>query len=272
MDPYLEDHLLWLGVHTWFIAVLGEALGPQLPERYYVEIEERFYIGAASEPHRSGVADALVAREATLNGGANGRDLAAAVSRGQTAQRGQPAVLTVELPGPGQLRQRSLEVRSVRNHEVVTVIEVLSPTNKLPGDGRKQYEAKRRAALDSYANLVEIDLLRAGKPLPMRYMGQVVDGDLAGDYRVLISRAQERRQAELMVCHLRDPLPTIPVPLRAGDPEPQIDLQAVLRTVYERGQYIRKLDYRGEPDPPLRPDDQTWADELLRARRGPRND
>src|SRR5689334_9090480 len=71
MDPYLEDHVLWHGVHTWFIAVLGEVLGPQLPERYYVEIEERFYIGDVSEPHRSGVADALVAREATFNGGPN---------------------------------------------------------------------------------------------------------------------------------------------------------------------------------------------------------
>ena len=262
MDPYLEDHLLWHGVHTWLVAVLGETLGPQLPERYYIEIEERFYVGGPPE-QRLGIADTLVAREAGSGSEPNGRQTDAAVSHVGAEEGRRPTVLAVELPASGQVRQRSLEVRTVRSHEVVTVIEVLSPTNKLPGEGRQQYEAKRQATLDSYANLVEIDLLRAGRPLPVRYMGHDLTGDLGGDYRILVSRAQQRPQAELVVCCLREPLPVVPIPLRPDDPEPRIDLQTVLRTVYERGQYGRKIDYRAEPDPPLRPDDASWAVDVL---------
>src|SRR5204863_46162 len=35
-----------------------------------------------------------------------------------------------------EVREGYLEIRDTRTHEVVTVIELLSPTNKLPGDGR----------------------------------------------------------------------------------------------------------------------------------------
>ena len=47
---------------------------------------------------------------------------------------------------------------------VVTAIEVLSPTNKAPGEGRDAYLQKRDEFWDAGANLVEIDLLRAGEP------------------------------------------------------------------------------------------------------------
>ena len=47
--------------------------------------------------------------------------------------------------------------------QVVTVIEVVSPTNKFAGAGRDSYVAKQREVLNSQAHLVEIDLLRAGQ-------------------------------------------------------------------------------------------------------------
>ena len=50
------------------------------------------------------------------------------------------------------------------NSRVVTTIELLSPVNKQPGEGREQYLAKQRQTLASHTHLIEIDLLRAGPP------------------------------------------------------------------------------------------------------------
>jgi hypothetical protein len=169
-----------------------------------------------------------------------------------------------ELPGVEPIRQRYLEVRATGTHKVVTVIELLSPSNKLPGEGRRQYEAKRQETIKSHANLVEIDLLRAGAPLPVRYNGQALFDLLAGDYRVLTSRAIERPRAELLVFRLTDRLPIILVPQPASDARPLVDLQDALRLVYTRGAYERRIDYRTVPEPPLAPAIDRWADGLLR--------
>jgi Protein of unknown function (DUF4058) len=59
-----------------------------------------------------------------------------------------------------------LEIRDRENRELITVIELLSPSNKRPGPDREQYLAKRREYLHSSAHLVEIDLLRGWKPMP----------------------------------------------------------------------------------------------------------
>ena len=68
----------------------------------------------------------------------------------------------VELPIPDHVREAYLEIRQVGSDEVVTVLEILSPTNKRPGEGRRQYEQKRLSVFGTLTNLVEIDLLRAG--------------------------------------------------------------------------------------------------------------
>jgi hypothetical protein len=56
----------------------------------------------------------------------------------------------------------------VATGDVITVIEILFHSNKSTRQGCEQYEHKRLAVLASLTNLVEIDLLRAGTPLPMR--------------------------------------------------------------------------------------------------------
>jgi Protein of unknown function (DUF4058) len=47
---------------------------------------------------------------------------------------------------------------------------------------------------------VEIDLLRGGEPLPMK-------NTVRSDYRVLVSRVEQRSMAQLYPFDLRDPLP-----------------------------------------------------------------
>ena len=93
-----------------------------------------------------------------------------------------------------EIQETYLEPRDVSTDRVVTVIEILSPTNKLPGEGRRQYEQKRMNLLATYTHLVEIDLLRAGQPLPMRGL----QGQSA--YRILISRANAVLKPNY--CHL----------------------------------------------------------------------
>ena len=50
---------------------------------------------------------------------------------------------TVVLPQFEEVHERYLEIRDVQTHAVVTAIEILSPSNKAPGEGREVYEEKR---------------------------------------------------------------------------------------------------------------------------------
>jgi hypothetical protein len=150
-----------------------------------------------------------------------------------------------------------LEIIDMASKEVVTVIEVLSPANKRPGKGREMYEEKRDQMFGSRTNLVEIDLLRIYQPLP------VFGNDIEGSYRILVSRADCRPTADLYLFNLPDAIPAFPLPLRSGDVEPIVDLQALLNTVYDRAGYDFTLDYTAEPIPPLSEPDAVWADSLL---------
>ena len=123
-----------------------------------------------------------------------------------------------------------------------------------------QYLAQRLGTLASLSNLVEIDLLRAGQPLPSLYLGEV----RSSDHRVLVSRAAERPRAALHVLSVRDPLPELPIPLRPQEQEAAADLQEAVRLTYERGRYDLRIDNRSAPVPPLAPDAAAWADALLR--------
>jgi hypothetical protein len=263
MDPFLEEPEIWPAVHANLIVSIQDVLVPRLRPHYYVAVEQRVYDAAPGELHLVGVGDVRVSRErpsARLPSGqpastSNGRPLG-----------GSTNVLTVELPTTVEVKERYLEIRRPRTHELITVVEVLSPTNKRSSKGREQYERKRLDLAGTLTNLVEVDLLRAGDPLPLRHQGAALPRDLAGDYRVVVSRGSQQHRADLYAIGLRDPLPVIPTPLRPGDEEPTIDLQAILNTVYDRGGFDLQVDYRqAPPPPPLSPENASWTDALLRA-------
>ena len=44
MDPFIEACGRWSGFHAKLIAAIEESLSPLVPDRYYVDIGERFYI------------------------------------------------------------------------------------------------------------------------------------------------------------------------------------------------------------------------------------
>jgi hypothetical protein len=161
----------------------------------------------------------------------------------------------VQIPALDVERLAFVEVRDRKSRELVTVVELLSPSNKRPGADREQYLAKRSALLNGRVNLVEIDLLRGGKPLPIAERPSC-------DYSAMVSRVEDRPGADFWPIVLRDRLPVIPIPLRPPHADARIDLQAILHRIYDAAGYAYYI-YTSRPDPELAPADREWAESLI---------
>jgi hypothetical protein len=160
-----------------------------------------------------------------------------------------------------EIEEAFLKVLPVESEALVAVIEILSPTNKIGGSrGRASFMAKRHDILNSDVHWVEIDLLRAGIP-------SVTNPPLRpSDYRILISRADDRTRTRYWPVSVRQALPVFGIPLRGKEPDVSLDLGAVFKAAYDRAAYDLSLDYRKEPQPPLAGEDAKWARDLLRGR------
>lgn len=255
MDPYLERCGIWEQVHTSLIVGIQYHLTPLLRPKYRVAIEQRTYLALLPpDDQLVGMPDVLVFDPGS------GPGVTATMVRAPAAN-----VTAIEpevgvLPLPEEMRERYLEIRDVETDVIVTVIEILSRSNKLSLIGRDQYEAKRMNILSSLTNLVEIDLLRAGKPLAMKASRQ-------SDYRIVISRRQYRPRADLYLFDLRQPIPSVPIPLRPGEKEPLLPMNDLLHTLYDQGGYDLAVDYTLPAEPPLAAADAEWAAGLIRQTR-----
>jgi hypothetical protein len=161
-----------------------------------------------------------------------------------------------------EFREPFLEIRQVDpEHKLVTGIEVLSPANKRPGTkGWRLYYRKRLSYLSGHANLVEIDLLRGGRRMPMASPWP----DSA--YYLLVSRKTQRKRCSALPAGFTAPLPAIPVPLAAPDSDMSLDLQPPIEAIYRESRYERDIDYRRPLYPPPTPAEQAWLDKHLRQR------
>jgi hypothetical protein len=247
MDPFIEDQE-WEDFHSRFNTAISEALAPGVEPRYIVRVERRIYVehGLESEDQ---------VRWADVSVLWSGTDAAVATAASAEAATSLAPVECLLL-GPQERRETYLVIREVPSMEIVTVIETLSPTNKrASSDGREQYLAKRQEILQSRTNLVELDLLRGGKRLP-------VGGLPPGDYFALVSRGHRRPRTDVFPWTLRQSLPTIPIPLKKDEPEVPLDLQAVFTTVFDRARYQLSLNYTDGPRLPLHESDATWMRQL----------
>jgi hypothetical protein len=245
MNPYLEHPELWHQVHNRLIVGIADAIAEQVAPKYFVSIEQRIYQSFDDPQSLVGIADVGVKRDVWS-------DVPSEMSSVGTLTKPQ----RVQVEMPYLVKERYLEVREIATKELITVIEVLSPTNKRTGEGRSLYETKRMKVLTSMTNLVEIDLLRSGKPM-------MVQGALQSQYRILVSRASDRPNADLFGFDLQEEIPDFPVPLRGEMPEPIVNLQIILNETYQRGRLDLLIDYQTEPMPSLKQHDRLWMQEIL---------
>jgi hypothetical protein len=247
MNPFLEQEDVWHDFHGRFVPKLAESLTLRIRPKYIAKIDENVYIHELSAEQRFllGRPDVGVLANQPSD-----------VSTATAASRTIAAPLHGHvMPATDVVREPFIEIRDRETRELVTAIELLSPTNKYVGLDRDQYLAKRKRLLASNVHLVEIDLLRGGPRMPI--------GDLPQcDYYVMVSRAGDRPRVELWPIRLRERLPEIPIPLRHDDPDATIDLQPLLGGVYDAAGYEDYI-YRGTPQPPLHPEDAAWAKERV---------
>lgn len=244
MDPYLENSELWPAVHNRLIVAIADELVEHLSEKYRVEIEKRTYFGD-EDGVLVGIPDVAVA---------TGKPSQATNTATALVLSVQPEQVTV--PMTTEVTERYLEIREVATGRVVTVIELLSPKNKRSGEGRIAYERKRNQILSSTTHLVELDLLRGGRPFPM------VSKNLK-DYRILICPGDRRPLGNLFAFNLKQSIPAVPIPLLPGESDVLLELQPLLNQVYRRGRYHLAIDYSQSPSPKFSQENQQWVLKLL---------
>ncbi len=248
MNPYLEHPELFPGLHHLLISEIARFLSPQLRPKYRVAVFVRMYETSEENSLLVGIPDVIVKSRQTVPD-------STMTNVAVTTPTAEP--IRVTIPMPLTIREGYLEVREVGTEALVTTIEILSPTNKRAGKGRKMYEEKREQVLGSRTNLVEIDLLRKGESMP--FLGN----NIASNYRILVCRGNKRPYGDLYAFNLPSVIPSFSLPLRSGDTEPVIDLQALLNGVYDIYDYDLVVDYSQEAVPPLSKADAVWVNELL---------
>ncbi len=249
MDPYLEGSE-WVSVHAELSSQIARQLATELRPRYFVRTARRFITEMAEDV-------AITAGDIYPDVG-----VVDAARQGTVVESGVaviPSPLQLATVMPARVPQVSIEIRNVANRELVTAIEVLSPTNKRGEEGYREYLERRRRLLLSTAHLIEIDLLRMGRRVPMQQQLP------PAPYFVFLSRAEQRPIVDVWPIQLHMRLPAIPVPLLGGDPDVFLDLQLALDTVYDALNYDLSVDYTRPAEVPLEGAAAAWAAERLRA-------
>jgi hypothetical protein len=242
MNPFIEQEAFWNDFHLEFLPAIRARLVAQVRPKYIVILDEHWYVQEVPAEPRKFVSQSDVS-------------LAAAKKSRRKEGSASVAILDaptqVHLPGQAVRRVPFLEIRDRLGRDLITVVEVLSPSNKRTGADREQFVAKREELLQSTAHFVEIDLLRGGRPMPLENRPEC-------DYSVLVSRAEARPWAGFWPIGLRQRLPIIPIPLRPGDRDARIDLQEILDHVYDSAGYADFI-YATRPEPRLSPKDAAWS-------------
>jgi hypothetical protein len=255
MDPYLENPAFWPDFHAEFIGCLRKTLNDRLPGNYDARIGERVTLIESVEiPAKSIIPDVAVVRHESASHAAPH----AASGGAATALTLEP--VTLPLVFPAEVVEPYIEIRFMPDRSLVAVLELLSPTNK-SGEGRNSYLDKRNAILAQDVHLIELDLLVGGGRLPL---GKPLP---PGDYYALVAHSQRRWKCDVYAWTVHQPLPLLPIPLKAPEPDLPINLAEVFAQAYDRGRYGRCLRYAEPPTAPLADADRKWAIEVAKQAR-----
>lgn len=247
MNPYLEQPADWQDFHQRLITHISEALASQVRPGFFVKIEEFVFIHEPSDEERRKM---LGRPDVSLFERPGGGGVAVAEPRVNII-----AAQIAQVPDVEVEKHSYVEIRDQHSRGLVTLIEVLSPSNKRYGPDREQYMQKRNILMVSPVSIVEIDLLRGGPRLPLRGISEA-------DYRVMVSRPSMRPDVLAWAISLRDALPVIPIPLKGEVPDASLDLQALLHEVYDAAGYEDYI-YSTPPEPPLSAEQLAWAKQFV---------
>ena len=249
MDPYIEARREWPDFHNDLAAEIRAQLNAMLQIDYYATtVVHTAYdvIEIAQRDSRSISPDVSVWH---TNPSFPASSAVAVID---------PPSVQSQMPLEVEMRIANVEVRKTGTDKLVTAIEILSPVNKRSGPQREKYLRKRQALFRSDVHIMEIDLLRSGQRSPLAVTPP------AAPYYVTLGRARNRPRVDVWSIQLDERLPRLPVPLLSPDPDIALDLGAIVREVYERGAYARRLDYaQPVPPPELTVEQQKWVAQLL---------
>jgi hypothetical protein len=247
MNPFFEQR--WRDAHARLLVHLCETIQERLPTDLVAATEEDVVAIGGGESARTFRPDVQV-RDPWPGSSSDDWRLAEEATA--------PAPIHVFMDDEVE---RWIEIRDDVGR-LITVLELLSPGNKLESRQRDRYDAKRSMFIGGGANLVEIDLVRQGSPLfPERIRATL--GQAGACYGVCVFRASQPNGREVYPIRLRERLPAIRIPLRPTDDDVLLDLQPLIDQCHERGRY-HLLDYRRDLDPPLASDDAQRVTDLLR--------
>jgi Protein of unknown function (DUF4058) len=228
VDPYLEDPAFWRDFHESFIIYARDAIRGQLPDNYDVRVDERINLtGPDGESTAQFLPDVTFSWEPPT------------ASWSRSAGDGGVAVMEpVKVPFTfmDEERESYLEIMHRPSQSLVTVLELLSPANKV-SPGYHDYLTKRNLITREPVHLVELDFLLGGKRMPARKPLP------PGHHYAMVSRYEERPLGEVYAWSLRDILPAIRIPLREPDEDFVLNLAAVYEETFTKGRYQRNLRY-----------------------------
>lgn len=248
IDPFLESQGLWPDFHAGFVPAFRDAIAAQLPASYVARIDERMnLVELEAEEMKQFRPDVAITRQGPEHASGSTQGIALLL---------EPVVVSFKVMD--EFREIYLEILHGPNRKLVTVIELLSPSNKT-GSGYRDFLAKHNAWMRRDINLVELDFLSAGRRLPIKQPFP------PGDYYAYVSRADLMPECALYAWTIRAALPSIPIPLLGPDPDLVIPLAPIFAGVYERARYERSIDYHAPLTLPLKPDDCAWAEQLGRS-------
>ena len=241
MDPFIEACGLWDDFHHHMIASIAGQFADMAPRRYVVRTGERSYLVLVDEEGKNSYPfpDVSVTRPRGRKKGEPALSGTAHVLRAFIEEEHRETFIEIYETGP--------EMR------LVTTIEVLSPSNKRHDTlGWDLYQRKRQSILLGDVSLVEIDLLRSGRRMPM------LDPWPTCPYMLLVARARHPQTCRVWEAHFQEPLPPIPIPLTKPDPDLILNLQPLIDTIYRRFRYEESIKYTAELTPPFSLEEAAW--------------
>jgi hypothetical protein len=247
VDPYTEAQGFWPDFHARFITYLGDALADALPDNYEARIDERVnLVELPAEKLKRIKPDLAVSR------GQQVREVPVTPARAFTLEP-----VTIPLVIEEESRETYIEIVQRPDRTLVTVIELLGPSNK-EDPGRALYLAKRNSLLCQPIHVIELDLLMGGQRLPL------CKDYPAGHYFALVARGNSRPDCQVYAWTVRQPLPPIPIPLLPPDSDIWIELGAIFATAYDRARYSRSIDYTAAAPNRFDEQDGYWLRATLR--------